>query len=46
LSLAVSSEQDFLFCGYEDGSIRKFSIKDNSCTLHIQTQEKTKTIEE
>lgn len=30
-----------MFGGYADGSIRRWDIKDNNCTLHIQTSDTT-----
>lgn len=35
LSLQVSQDESNVFAGYADGSIRRWDLKSNNCTLHI-----------
>ena len=40
LSLAISSDEQFIFGGYEDSSIRKWEVETGNCVLHFVKQTK------
>lgn len=46
LSMAISSDDQHIYAGYSDGSVRKWELESGNCVLHGSKQRKEKSQKE